>query len=251
MKEVFTIEKEFVFNNNIYEITSISIEHNYDVAGSICQGEFIISGDYRLHEVSINKEDFNFKVPFQNDIRSNVNLDSVEVTINDFSYDLKEDTLSINVEYLVEGEQSLIEFAEETDLDEFLQNNEAEIIDLSSEEVEDEREEEKPVVILKPEVEEIEEEREEIIEEREEIKEEEEKEVIEEDKRHHIDKNTIVDSINSEESFVTYNVHTVTASDTIDNICEAYKINLNDLKKFNEFEELTLNMKLIIPDEED
>ena len=38
MKEVFTIEKEFVFNNNIYEITSISIEHNYDVAGSICQG---------------------------------------------------------------------------------------------------------------------------------------------------------------------------------------------------------------------
>ena len=108
MKEVFTIEKEFVFNNNIYEITSISIEHNYDVAGSICQGEFIISGDYRLHEVSINKEDFNFKVPFQNDIRSNVNLDSVEVTINDFSYDLKEDTLSINVEYLVEGEQSLI-----------------------------------------------------------------------------------------------------------------------------------------------
>ena len=251
MKEVFTIEKEFVFNNNIYEITSISIEHNYDVAGSICQGEFTISGDYRLHEVSINKEDFNFKVPFQNDIRSNVNLDSVEVTINDFSYDLKEDTLSINVEYLVEGEQSLIEFAEETDLDEFLQNNEAEIIDLSSEEVEDEREEEKPVVILKPEVEEIEEEREEIIEEREEIKEEEEKEVIEEDKRHHIDKNTIVDSINSEESFVTYNVHTVTASDTIDNICETYKINLNDLKKFNEFEELTLNMKLIIPDEED
>ena len=237
MKEVFTIEKEFVFNNNIYEITSISIEHNYDVAGSICQGEFIISGDYRLHEVSINKEDFNFKVPFQNDIRSNVNLDSVEVTINDFSYDLKEDTLSINVEYLVEGEQSLIEFAEETDLDEFLQNNEAEIIDLSSEEVEDEREEEKPVVILKPEVEKI--------------KEEEEEEVIEEDKRHHIDKNTIVDSINSEESFVTYNVHTVTASDTIDNICEAYKINLNDLKKFNEFEELTLNMKLIIPDEED
>lgn len=64
------------------------------------------------------------------------------------------------------------------------------------------------------------------------------------------DKNTIINSINSEESFITYHVHTVIPSDTLESICALYNTNLNDLKKYNNFDELILNMKLIIPDEE-
>ncbi len=303
MKEMFTIEKEFSFKNNVYEITTISTEHNYDINNAVCQGEFLISGDYRLHEVSINKEDFSFKVPFSNEIKSNINLDSVEVNINDFSYELNNNKLKVKIEYLIEGEQSLIEFAKETDLDDFLQKNDAEVIDLSDVKNQTEKDENlnnKPV--LKVEQAKVEKKKEEVKEEKI-IKKEAKKEVIkpvlktekeskpldnesakyskpflevrekeeteekeedlneklqeqrkhkkEEKKSDEIDKNAIVDSINSEESFVTYNIHTVTASDTVDNICEKYKINLNDLKKLNEFEELTLNMKLIIPDEED
>ncbi|MDD2409806.1 MAG: LysM peptidoglycan-binding domain-containing protein [Bacilli bacterium] len=269
MNETFILDKELMFKSNIYEITSLSIEHSYDVVGSNCEGEFILSGEYRLHEVSINKEDFSFRIPFSTELRSNVNLDSVEVDINDFSYELNEDVLEVHIEYLIRGEQSLIEFAEEADLDEFLKNNEAEIVDLSEEEKvpelneesdlenddrndNDENHEEEtaePIDQLN---------KENIIipdipianEERHHEDKTEVDEIKEEPKVTEVDKNTIINSINSEESFITYHVHTVIPSDTFESICALYNTNLNDLKKYNNVDELILNMKLIIPDEE-
>ncbi len=228
MNEVYVLDKEFIFKNNIHAITSISIENNYEIENSNLAGEFIISGDYRLHEVSINKEDFSFKVPFNADIKSNVNLESIELEITDFTYTAIEDELSVHIEYLVTGEQSLIEFAKESDLEDFLQNNDAEIVDLSEEE------------IRNPEI--IEEIKEEVIE----AKEERAHEIIDQN----LDKEAIINSIESEENFITYHVHTVVASDTVEGICNKYNINLNDLKKLNNIDELTVNMKLIIADEE-
>ena len=131
MNEVYVIDKEFLFKNSVHSITSISIEHEQKLENSHLIGEFIISGDYRLHEVSINREDFSFRVPFDVEIKSNVNLDSVELEITDFSYNINEDELAVHVEYLVTGEQNLIEFVEESDLEDFLKNNDAEIVNLS------------------------------------------------------------------------------------------------------------------------
>ncbi|MDD4705996.1 MAG: LysM peptidoglycan-binding domain-containing protein [Bacilli bacterium] len=282
MNETFILDKELMFKSNIYEITSLSIEHSYDVVGSNCEGEFILSGEYRLHEVSINKEDFSFRIPFSTELRSNVNLDSVEVDINDFSYELNEDVLEVHIEYLIRGEQSLIEFADEADLDEFLKNNEAEIVDLSEEKKEielnaesslenAERDEVDKVLELDEELKEDNDDRNEeeilvpinqlyqepiiipetpITHEERHHKDEEEDEIKEEPKVTETDKNTIINSINSEESFITYHVHTVIPSDTLESICALYNTNLNDLKKYNNIDELILNMKLIIPDEE-
>lgn len=228
MNEVYVLDKEFLFKNNIHAITSISLEHSYDVDDSKVIGEFIISGDYRLHEVSINKEDFSFKVPFNTEVRSNVNLDSVEVEITDFSYNVNEDELSVHIEYLVSGEQSLIEFAEESDLEEFLQVTGAEVIDLSEENRTEEKEsfsEELKTPASEPHVEDIRDEE-------------------------GINKEAIINNINSEESFITYHVHTVIPIDTVESICSKYNISLNDLKKLNNIDELTINSKLIIADEE-
>ncbi|MDD4187387.1 MAG: hypothetical protein PHX04_01255, partial [Bacilli bacterium] len=157
MNEVYVLDKEFLFKSNIYAITSISLEHSYDVDVSKVTGEFVISGDYRLHEVSINKEDFSFKVPFNTEVRSNVNLDTVEVEITDFSYNVSDDELSVHIEYLVSGEQSLIEFAKESELEEFLQETGAEVIDLSEENRTEEviKEVEVPVEEVKVPVEEV------------------------------------------------------------------------------------------------
>ena len=64
-----------------------------------------------------------------------------------------------------------------------------------------------------------------------------------------VDKETIIDNVKAEENFVTYHIHTVLPSDTIESICSQYNISLNDLK-LNNVDELTINMKLIIADEE-
>jgi LysM repeat protein len=240
MSEAYVVDREFLFKTSIYEITSISIEHNYDINGSNCEGEFIISGDYRLHEISINKEDFSFKIPFTHEIKSNINLDSVEIEITDFKYDLvNDDELKVHVEYVVSGEQGVIEFADEKSLDEFLSNNEAEIVDLKEETKEEEN---KVSTETKEESREL---------PKVDLEVTKEKEVIPKKEEKSIDEKTIIDSINSEEKYVKYHIHIVTMDDTIEAILSKYKITLNDLKKYNTFENLELNMKLIIPEYEE
>ena len=98
MSEAFVVERDFLFKDSIFEITSISVEHDEDINGSNLEGDFIISGDYRLHEISINKEDFSFKLPFTHEIRSNINLDTVNLEITDFTYELNNnDELHVHI----------------------------------------------------------------------------------------------------------------------------------------------------------
>lgn len=236
MNEVFTIDREFLFKSTIHEITSISIEHNYDINGSNLEGEFIISGDYRLHEISINKEDFSFKIPFNHEIRSNINLDTIDVEITDFSYDFNNgDELTVHVEYLVKGDEAVLEFSDEDKLNEFLDNNKAvEVVSLLDEVKDEKPKEEEKTVDDK-----VKDTPKENIDDRNQN----------DDKK--IDENMILNSINEEEEYIKYHVHTVTMNDTIESITSMYKISLNTLKKYNSFENLELNMKLIIPENEE
>lgn len=239
MSEAFVVERDFLFKDSIFEITSISVEHDEDINGSNLEGDFIISGDYRLHEISINKEDFSFKLPFTHEIRSNVNLDTVNLEITDFTYELNNnDELHVHIEYIVSGEQSLIEFADEKDLDEFLNKTDAEVVDLTDDE---------------PRFKEIS--KEEILnipaEDSKKEEKEEPKEEIKEDKPSEISTNNIIGSINADETYVKYHVHTVMQNDTLEGILDKYKITLTDLKKYNTFEALEVNMKLVIPENEE
>lgn len=231
MSEAFVVERDFLFKDSIFEITSISVEHDEDINGSNLEGDFIISGDYRLHEISINKEDFSFKLPFTHEIRSNINLDTVNLEITDFTYELNNnDELHVHIEYIVSGEQSLIEFADEKDLDEFLNKTDAEVVDLTEDE---------------PRFKEVS--KEEVLD----IPAEDKKEEVKEEKPSEISTNNIIGSINADETYVKYHVHTVMQNDTLEGILDKYKITLTDLKKYNTFEALEVNMKLVIPENEE
>lgn len=220
MNEAHVLDKEFLFKSSIYEITSISIEDNHDINGSKIEGEFIISGDYRLHEISINKEDFCFKLPYTHELPSNINLDTVELEITDFNYEFNNnDELKVHVEYILTAEEGIKLFESEAELNKFLDDNDAEIID-PKESTRAQNE------VLLPET----------------------KEETETPSK--IDENMILGSINEEEKYVKYHIHTVTMNDSIESITKEYNISLNTLKKYNTFENLELNMKLLIPDEE-
>ena len=239
MSEAFVVERDFLFKDSIFEITSISVEHDEDINGSNLEGDSIISGDYRLHEISINKEDFSFKLPFTNEIRSNVNLDTVNLEITDFTYELNNnDELHVHIEYIVSGEQSLIEFADEKDLNEFLNKTDAEVVDLTEDEPRF-KEVSKEEILNIP------------AEDSKKEEKEEPKEEIKEDKPSEISTNNIIGSINADETYVKYHVHTVMQNDTLEGILDKYKITLTELKKYNTFEALEVNMKLVIPENEE
>ena len=239
MSEAFVVERDFLFKDSIFEITSISVEHDEDINVSNLEGDFIISGDYRLHEISINKEDFSFKLPFIHEIRSNVNLDTVNLEITDFTYELNNnDELRVHIEYIVSGEQSLIEFADEKDLNEFLNKTDAEVVDLTEDEPRF-KEVSKEEILNIP------------AEDSKKEEKEEPKEEIKEDKPSEISTNNIIGSINADETYVKYHVHTVMQNDTLEGILDKYKITLTELKKYNTFEALEVNMKLVIPENEE
>ncbi len=232
MNEVYTLDRDFLFKSKIFEITSISVEQNFKIDGASINGDFIVSGSYRLHEISINKEDFSFKVPFKHDLPSNINLDTVKLDINDFSYNFNNlDELSVHIEYIVTAEEGVKVFENEEKLDDFLneqKEQDVDIVDLRSMPID------LPHEIMMPIA-------------------KEEKEVnitSTENKQDKIDENMIINSINDEDEYVLYHVHTVGISDSIESIIKKYNISVNTLKEYNTFDTLELNMKLIIPNEE-
>lgn len=239
MNEVYTLDRDFLFKSKIFEITSISVEQNSKIDGSTISGDFIVSGSYRLHEISINKEDFSFKVPFKHELPSNINLDTVKLDISDFNYNFNNlDELSVHIEYIVTAEEGVKVFESEEKLDDFLneqKKQDVDIVDLRSEPVDLPNEIMMPIAKDEKEVN---------------IDNKEINITPNENKKDKIDENMIINSINGEDEYVLYHVHTVGISDSIESITKKYNISVNTLKEYNTFDTLELNMKLIIPNEE-
>ena len=64
MKKIVPFTKDIKFNTKIYEITSISLEHTlHHEEEYLITGDFIISGEYRVTDASVNTESFDFKIP--------------------------------------------------------------------------------------------------------------------------------------------------------------------------------------------
>lgn len=96
MNKIIPFKKDLTFLNDIYEINSISLEHNYSVNNNNINGEFVISGEYSSD--ALNKEPFIYNVPFDIDLDYNYENDKVKVDIDDFNYLIKSNNiLEINI----------------------------------------------------------------------------------------------------------------------------------------------------------
>ncbi len=105
MKMNVPYEKEIVFNTKIADITSISLEYEANVLDEDIEGEFIISGDYKIHELSVNKEPFKYRLPFSVSLTDDIIRDSIKYDINNFTYDIiDDDTLKVNIEFGIDYE---------------------------------------------------------------------------------------------------------------------------------------------------
>jgi hypothetical protein len=102
MKSIVPFSENIKFNSKIAEISSISLEHELNIENNEISGNFIISGEYKTHEVSVNKEKFTYKLPFSVDATDNILKESVEFEILDFTYEIVgDDTLKIDIEFSV------------------------------------------------------------------------------------------------------------------------------------------------------
>ncbi|MBR1416617.1 MAG: LysM peptidoglycan-binding domain-containing protein [Bacilli bacterium] len=216
MKSVIPYEKDIKFDTKIAEITSISLEHEEQLNNGEIDGTFIISGDYKAHLISVNKENFTYKIPFTIELTDNIDKDSVIVDINDFTYDIKDnDTLTVKIELLFSYEEIIKE--------DIIENKEEESVDDN---------------ILK--------------EQRNEELDKEIDAIINNNEEKNVESSIIDNSITTtDNTYVTYHVYIVTKEDTIDLICQKFKVSKELLHEYNDFDEIKIGDKLLIPIEED
>ncbi|MBE6161735.1 MAG: LysM peptidoglycan-binding domain-containing protein [Firmicutes bacterium] len=209
MENIIPFTKEIKFDNKIIEITSISLEEKYNCTNDSIDGEFKVFGEYRSHELSINKEKFEYKLPFSVDLAERIKEDTLSFEITDFSYDiLNEDILKINIEFKIDAEKE--EVIEET-------------CDDPLELIEDRNS------IIKNNIEEK------IVEPKEEVR------------INKQDEDTIIDSINTNDiEFTTYHIHIVKESETIESICALYNSNEQLLADYNDLTDFKVGDKLIV-----
>lgn len=245
MKQIIPFVKDLSFKTNITEITSIALEHNLQMEnGDSIVGSFTISGKYKINDISINEEVFEKNIPFDITLDDKYDASKVKIDIDDFYYEI------INDEYL------------RVHIDVLASN-----LVYAKEEVLEIREEQRPELvipeILKEEKEEINEERSESMDLKNDVSEEKvETTVSNEDvvQEEHLsareDANTnnldIANKLSSgflaeNEKYITYKVHIIRESETVEEIKGMYNVTTEELEKYNSLENVTIGTKIIIP----
>ena len=80
MKKIISFDKNLEFNSMIGDISSISLDHTLKFTDrSNINGEFLISGSYKLTEASMLEDKFEFKVPVEIILNETLDLDSTEI----------------------------------------------------------------------------------------------------------------------------------------------------------------------------
>ncbi len=223
MNCIVPFTKDIDFKSNIGEVTSISLEHNYNVNDNAILGDFIISGTYKTHELSVNEENFNYILPFNLNIDNKVDINTLKFSIDNFTYEIiKPMDLRININYIItadeiEEKEEIFEKEPET-----IREVKIEELSLLSEDVENK---EKTV-------------NEEILMERDNLLEEENKNMI------------LNMSANNEETFITYRIHQVKEGETAEKISKDYNILEAKLIEYNMNIKFIPGDKVLIPEDE-
>lgn len=266
MKKTISFEKKIEFPSMIGEISSISLEHNLQfIDCNNVEGEFIVSGTYKLTEASRIEESFTYNLPAEIILTECLELETCKIDIDDFYYEIeKENILVCHIDLKIEGVE-IIEIEDESEERELPKLDKEEPIKLEVKETTPQVElQDHPRKIEKIEVEEEnlvrecddeQEEREcdgELTEEslKEEninIKEEMEKnETMETTKETNV--TSLFENINeSEETYSTYSVYILREEETINTLIEKYKTTKEELENYNDLTNLTIGSKIIIP----
>ena len=234
MKQIIPFTKDIKFNTKIYEITSISLENTLTIEeNNNVDGEFIVSGEYKMNDSSINSEPFIYGLPFDITLDEDYDTDKLKIDVDDFKFEIiNEEILRVNIDVLIEG--TLIE--KESEKEEKL---EPDVIIDARKQTEETTNISKNLIIK---------EENEMTEEKDLFKEIETKAspVLNQTEDNKV--TSIFENFNStDEKYISYYVHIVRQNDTIDSISSKYKVSIEDIKEYNDIDQITLGNKIIIP----
>ncbi len=220
MKKVISFKKELPFKTNISEISSISLEHTInEKENDLISGIFYVSGEYKMTETSINKESFNFEIPFDIALDSRYDTSKIKFDIDDFYYEIiNADTLKVNIDVYVDGLNEIKEkerCIEEETLDSIKVDKKEEVLPVK------EGRDNEPTINIEN--------------------------VNTNENINTNESVNLFDNISNAETYSTYYVYIVKDGDTIDKILEEFKVTKEELSNYNDISNIKANDKLIIP----
>ena len=231
MKTIITFNKELLFNNNVFEITSISLEHNLKVSDkNLISGKFYINGEYKISDTSTNTEVFNFELPCDINLDSKYILDNVKIDIDDFYYEvINSNILKINIDVLLDRleEEKIDSPVEEITIDDNIDDRIDEPVEIKTNSIEE----------LKNDLERESDDNMETIE----------KERCIEDEDISSVKSIFGNFSDNTETYKTYKVYIVREGDNLESIIQKYSVSKEVLEKYNNINEINIGDKIIIP----
>ena len=104
MKKIVPYKKELEFKTEVAEIASISLEHTLQKVGdNYISGNFMLNGEYKIVDISVNTEKFDFELPFEISIDKKYDTSNLTIDIDDFYYELKGDKMAVNIDVLLDN----------------------------------------------------------------------------------------------------------------------------------------------------
>ncbi len=232
MNSIIPFKKNIIFKTQISEITDISLSHDYKIMDDVIDGEFYLSGSYKMTEASLINEDFYYNIPFSIAISERIDKDTINLKLESFEYKINGDTLSLSVNLNMDAEE--IKESEDRNILDDIEDGIEDIKDSIAEKLG------------------IEEKKETIKEIKEDVPEEninEDKEEIKEVKTE-INNNTIsglLSTIDESGSYITYKVHIFRDGDSIEKISEKYNVSIEDIKEYNDINTINVGDKILVP----
>ena len=220
MKKIVSFKKDLLFKTKVSEITSISLEHKIiSTSDDLVSGEFLINGEYKMTEGSINREKYDFNLPFDIALNSKYDISTLKVDIDNFDYEIvNNELLNVSIDLLIEADEKekKEEVREEKEEPKIIDNDRE--IELEKNIVKDNIiNEDNSIVKNNP--------------------------IINED---NINTNNLF-NVEGNETYKTYYVYIVKEEDTIDKILDKYKITKEDLELYNDITNIKPLDKIIIP----
>lgn len=207
MNNIIPFKKSIIFKTKISEITDISLTHDYKIMDDMIEGEFYLSGQYKMTQASVINEDFYYNIPFSIALGDRIKKETINLKLDDFKYSFKNDTFTMNVDLNMEYEQE----EEERSVEEVIEKDK-ELKDDEKIEIENQTK----INGVESEID-------------------------------NTTINSLLSNINNTNKFTTYKVHIVRNDDTFESIAAKYNISLGNIKEYNKTETLNVGDKVLVP----
>lgn len=212
MKIILPFKKDVLLKDNVYEITSISLENQLSINEYLLQGTLYVTGEYRVSDASNTVLPFNLELPVSISLDDNYDTSCAKCDIDDFYYEIIDNQkISISVDISVDR----LKQREISDNKRNINVIEDRCIDIDDD-IDDKVIENSKVDNDKKEV-----------------------------KENSI--NSLFDKLDNNENYKSYLIYIIRENDTLDNILEKYNVDIDIIKEYNDISDIKVGDKIIIP----